>query len=129
MPPRTAVARARSNARRSSKRDRASARRGSAPWTGSVPRPAQAPARNVRLPRSLQNTLFGLRRILLRLRRALLGLWRARGSLDARGFCVVVRLCAVIVFPVPLFLQRIRDILGHVGLVVLGEHGVGLEHT
>src|ERR1700733_16032819 len=114
MPRQTAVARARWSARHSSARNRANARPESAPWTGSAPAPAPAPARNVRLPRSL--------RCSLRLRRALR---RARRS---RGFCIT-RLRAVIVFPVTLLLQRVRDILGHIGLVMLGEHGVGPEHA
>ena len=40
-----------------------------------------------------------------------------------------VRLLAVIVFPVSLLLQGVRDILRHVGLVMLGEHGIGPEHA
>ena len=39
------------------------------------------------------------------------------------------RLLLVIVLPVALLLQRVGDVLGHIGLVVLGEHGVGLEHA
>ncbi len=38
-------------------------------------------------------------------------------------------LLAVIVLPVALLLQGIGDVLRHVGLVVLGEHGVGAEHA
>src|SRR5580692_3498629 len=36
-----------------------------------------------------------------------------------------LRLRAVIVFPMPRFLQRIGDLFGHVGLVMLGENSVG----
>src|SRR5258708_23666139 len=107
-PPRTTIAPARLNARRSSKPDRASARRSAARWTGSAPSRAPAPARNVLPPRSLLHPL----------RRALRGLGSAG-----------IRLGGVIVLPVPLLLQRVRDFLGHVGLVMLGEHGVGLEHA
>src|SRR5258708_17164189 len=107
-PPRTTIAPARLNARRSSKPDRASARRSAARWTGSAPSRAPAPARNVLPPRSLLHPL----------RRALRGLGSAG-----------IRLGGVIVLPVPLLLQRVRDFLGHIGLVVLGEHGVGLEHA
>ena len=39
------------------------------------------------------------------------------------------RLGAVVVLPVALLLQRVGDILGHVGLVMLGQHGIGLEHA
>ena len=45
------------------------------------------------------------------------------------GFCAAVRLRAVFVLPVPLLLQRVRDILRHVVFIVLGKHGVGLEHA
>ena len=44
-------------------------------------------------------------------------------------FRAAVRLGAVVVLPEPLLLQRVGDILGHVVLVVLGQHSVGLEHT
>src|SRR5665213_303088 len=114
MPRRTTVARARSSARHSSAPDRASARRAPAPWTGSAPAPAPAPARNVRLPRSLRCSLYR-RRALRRARRA-------------RGFSII-RLGAVIVFPVSLLLQRVGDILGHIGFVMLGKHGVGPEYA
>src|ERR1700730_17861592 len=115
-PPRTAVAPARSSARRSSGQDRASARRELAAWTGSAPGPAPAPARNVRFPRSLQ-------RPRVRLRRRSIGLRRALSCTRCSRFG------AVIVFPVPLLLQRVRDIFGHVGLVMLGEHGIRLEYA
>ena len=36
---------------------------------------------------------------------------------------------AVIVLPVALLLQGVGDLLRHVGLVMLGQHGVGLEHA
>src|SRR5260370_9139287 len=107
-PPRTTIAPARLNARRSSKPDGASGGRSAARVTGSAPSRAPAPARNVLPPRSL----------LPPLRRALRGLGSAG-----------IRLGGVIVLPVPLLLQRVRDFLGHIGLVVLGEHGVGLEHA
>src|SRR5665213_121229 len=115
MPRRTAIARAQWSARHSSAPDRASARRAPAPWTGSGPAPAPAPARNVRLPRSLRCSLYQRR-----------ALRRARGP---RGLCIIVRLGAVIVFPVPLLLQGVGDILGHIGLVMLGKHGDGPEHA
>ena len=37
--------------------------------------------------------------------------------------------CAYIVLPMPRFLQGIGDLFRHVGLVVLGENRVGLEHA
>ena len=45
----------------------------------------------------------------------------ACGAADALG------LVAVIVLPMALFLQGVGDVLGHIGLVMLGQHGVGLE--
>src|ERR1700732_3896637 len=116
----TATARARSNARHSSAQDRTSARPKSAPSTGSAPAPAPAPARNVRLLRSLYRTSIRPRRRLIRLRCGLrsASLFRSAGTLGA-----------VAVFPVPLLLQRVGDILRHIGLVVLGEHGVGSENA
>src|SRR3954453_16578541 len=100
--PRTAIAPARWSARRSSRQRRPSARRPSARWTGSRPAPAPAPAHNVRLRRSLRCPLG----------------WRRS-----------VRFGAVIVLPVALLLQGVGDVLWHVGLVMLGEHRVGLEHA
>ena len=38
-------------------------------------------------------------------------------------------LLAVIVLPMPRLLQGIGDLLGHIGLVVFGENGVGGEHA
>src|ERR1019366_7966208 len=105
----TATARARWNAPHSSGQDHASARPKSARSTGSAPAPAPAPARNVRLLRSLYRTS-------IRLRCALRSTWLFGGSR-----C----LGAVTVFPMPLLLQRVGDILRHIGLVVLGKHGVG----
>src|SRR5260370_6659273 len=125
-PPRTAVAPARSSARRSSGQDRASAHRGLAAWTGSAPGPTPAPARNVLFPRSLQRSRVRLRRRSIGLRRALSC---TRCPLGNRGFCAIIRFGAVIVSPVPLLLQRVRNILGHVGLVMLGEHGIRLENA
>src|ERR1700688_1000691 len=93
------------SAPRSSARDRASALPAAAKWTGSAPGPGPAPARNVRFPRS------------------------SRCSLGARGFCLVIRLVAVIVFPVPLLLQRVGHFSRHIVLVVLGEHRIGLEYA
>src|SRR6185437_12923762 len=81
----------------------ATAHRGSVPWTGSAQARARAPARSVRLPRSLQRSRL------------------ARG-LDISSL-------AVVVLPVALLLQGISDFLRHVGLVVLGEHGIRLEYA
>src|ERR1700712_2456459 len=104
--PRTAIAPAPSNARHSSARDRAAARPGSAMSTGSAPAPAPASGRNVRLPLS------------------------PRCSLGACRLGIVIRLLgAVILFPEALFLQRIGHFFRHVVLVMLGEHGIGLEHA
>src|SRR4051794_6142063 len=104
-PPGTAIVQARWSARHSSARHRASARRAPARWTGSGPEPAPAPAHNVRLPRSFHGSPTSLR--------------RARHG----------PLLLVIVLPVALLLQRVGDVLGHVGFIMLGEHGVGLEHA
>src|SRR3954467_11703191 len=101
-PARTATAPARWSARHPSAQRRAAARRGSARWTGSVRAPAQAPARNGRLRRSLCGPLLCLGQ---------------------------ARLAVVIVLPVALLLQRIGDVLRHIGLVVLGEHRIGLEYA
>src|SRR6476661_2758042 len=103
-PPRTIVAPVPSSARHSSRRGRASARPGSAELTGSTPGPARAPVRNVRLLRSL------------------------RYSRCFRRWRIITAFCAVVVFPVALLLQCVRDFLGHVGLIVLGKHGVGPKH-
>src|ERR1700716_590122 len=105
IPPRTAIAPAPWSARRSSRPHRPSARRRSARWTGSTPAPVRAPTRNVRLRRSLRRPLRWL------------GCGRS------------IRLGAVIVLPVPLLLQRVGDVLGHVGLVVLGQNRIGLEYA
>src|SRR6202021_460917 len=109
----TATAQARSSAPHSSGRDRASARPKSARSTGSAPAPAPAPARNVRLLRSLYRTSRRPRRGLIRLRCALRRTW-----LFGDSRC----LGAVAVFPVPLLLQGVGDILRHIGLVVLAKH-------
>src|ERR1700675_1464134 len=74
-------------------------------WTGSTPASALAPVRDVRLARSPQR------------------------SLGTGGRCIDIRLLAVSLFPEPLFLQRVRNFLGHVSFIMLGERGVGPEHA
>src|SRR5438105_11882712 len=106
--PRTTVAPARSSARHSSVRHRAAARPELAPSTGSAPAPMQAPTRN---DRSLQSLLHPLRRAL-------------------RGLCGgAIRLRAVIILPMSLLLKCVRYILGHVGLVLFGKHGIGAKYA
>src|ERR1043166_5087620 len=103
MPPRTRTAPARPSRRRPSGWDRSRARPTAAPSPGSAPAPAQAPARSGRTRRSLLrsgNRVFAP---------------RAGEAVAALGL------------PVALLLERVRHFLGHVGLVVLGEHAVGLE--
>src|ERR1700710_2138668 len=100
----TTIAPARSSARHSSRPDRANAPRGSALSTESALARAPAPARSDLLPRSLRHSPCRA----LRIWRVLIGL---------RG----LRFRAVIVLPVALLLQRIRDFLGHVSLVMFGE--------
>src|SRR6201987_3029444 len=108
--PRTEAAPAPPNARHSSALDRASANPRAARWIGSARGRAPAPARNVRLRQSSRRSL------------PLPGL---RASFRSRSACGL----GVIVFPVPLLLQLVGDFLGHVGLVMLGEHSVGAEHA
>src|SRR5882724_4615040 len=42
---------------------------------------------------------------------------------------VLTVVLAAILLPMPLFLERVSDFLGHVFLVVLGQHAVSLEHA
>src|SRR3954453_9937860 len=100
---RTGAAPAQWSAPHSSARRRAAGRRSGARWTGSVPVRAPAPARNVLIPRSPNCSL----------RIALRGRGRGLGAIGSLG--------AVIILPVPLLLQGIGNVLGHVGFVVLGE--------
>src|SRR6516165_4370669 len=98
---RTAAAQAPRNGRHSSARHRRAARQATARWTGSGPAQERAPAHSVRLPRSSRRSpcLAGSTADLLR------------------------NLLAVIVLPVPLLLQFVGDTFGHVGLIMLVQHG------
>src|SRR3954468_4951173 len=107
MPRRTQVAPARSSPPPPSMSDRWSVRPRAARWPGSAPAPARAPVRSVRIPRSLLGP-DGLDRAFA---------LRASETVPGLGL------------PVTLFLQRVGDVLRHVGLVVLGEHAVGLEQA
>src|SRR3954453_11260403 len=117
--PRTEVARAQSNARRSSRPGRATVRRAAARWTGSMPVPTRAPARNGRTPRSPRSSLGCPGYILCCYRSS-----RTRAAVRRRTF-----LRTVIILPMTLLLERVRDIPGHVSLIVLREHGVSSEHA
>src|ERR1700722_16659557 len=89
--------------------NRANAPQESAQSTESAPVQRPAPARNVRFPQSPHSSLLALRRTGSRI-----------AAFGRR---------AVFFFPEPLLLQGIGDVLGHVVLVMLSKHGVGLEHA
>src|SRR5438477_11616 len=90
---------ARSTMPHSSAQDRATGRRPAARSTGSAPAPAPGSARSGRPRRSPRCPL--------------------RGQRAGRG------VLAVIVLPVALLLQGVSDVLRHIGLIVLGKHGIG----
>src|SRR5579872_5762112 len=117
-PPRKSAAPPPLIARYSSAQNPASAPPASARSIGSAPAPAPRPVHNVRSRLSPHCS---------RLRRA-----RHSGAAIRRRRAAArlgVPFGAVLVFPMPLLLQRIGDILGHVIFVVFGKHGIGLEHA
>src|SRR5215475_351975 len=109
MTRRTGAAQALSSARHSSRQYHIAALQEEVWSTESAQVPMPVPARSVQIRQSP-------RRPLSRRSRAL------RGNR-------AVRFLGVVILPVTLLSQGFSNILGHVGLIVFGEHGIGFEGT